>query len=496
MGIRNIFGFWRKKAEGHTLEEITKNYEQLQEELHQERENMQQELEEARKRAEEAEAKLKEEESKRNVHIQYYPGNQLFVIIDGEMIISDDISEERYKLLQQLRAEKDVLGIKKLLLPQAPTEVEVLEKEILQAETFMQEDVEITAVIEVVNKLVQTGDFEVVGDTVQLKGINRSIPKNLLHRFEALIDDQHEDAKAEFEALKNYWRWIVLNPNVTATEEFYRLVAKYNAMVTKEGFILAYRWVKSLSKKPKNKGLVDFVSNRWADIKKRKKGTKNYEVYFDREKKDHFLVGIGIRAGKLGEDRDLNKSRREGNLHDLYANVVHLQDDQTYTDAYTGTMKIKIGQEVSIPRSECDESGTSCSRGLHAAFNIQHHSSNGDTKLLVAICPRDIVSVPYSESKFRCCRYLPLAVLTSGDTDANYLEKGQGLDLLEHYFEIKVNELKEQAEKNTVKEMTVQRLLPERMKKVEEEVAKEEVNQLVGTFSKQITLDNRIKTVS
>jgi hypothetical protein len=496
MGILN---FWKKKAEEKTLEQLVYENEVLKKEFEDQRNSYQQQIDQAKRKLQETEDKLREEVANQRVMIHYYPGSELFVIIEGELLHSEDVSPERYEELKKLREEKDVLEIRRLLQgSEQRQEIKQLEKKLEQADELTQEEEKVLEVVSFAQKLVDTGDFEVRGDTVQLKGVNRSIPKNLLDRFTQLINSIHQDAKKEYEALKNYWRWMVTNPNAQATEDFYPLIERFNVRTSKEGFILAYRWVKSV-KDARNAKTVSFISNQWADIKKRKKGPTNFEVYYNPTTKKHLLIGTGIRAmgnWKVPEGVDLKDCQHIGNLNHLYLNITQLQGEQTFTDGWTGTMKIRIGEEVSIDRKLCDESGASCSSGLHAAFNIDDYSSNGDTKLLVAICPRDIVSVPYNGSKFRCCRYLPIAVLKSRDTDDDYLSGGEGLNLLEHYFEFKVNELKELAEKNTVQELTLQRLLPERIiQGSSEEVAHQQIDQIVDSLQQQITLDDRIQNI-
>lgn len=491
-------GFWSKIFGNKKLEELVKNFNSFQEQYNKEKGDFEAEKAELRRRAEEAEAKLKQDEANRNVLIQYFPGKELYAIIDGAYLYSDDISQERFEELSKLRQEKDVLGIKKLLIPNFKVEeVEKTEEIIKEKEKYFEERgseiPETQKVIESVSIIIEDPEFEVVDNVVKMVGIDRSIPKALVNKFGNLAKENTPESKKEFIALKNFWRWIVLNPNAKATEEFYKLIEKYNVRVTKEGFVLAYRWVRSLDKKVPNKVLIESVSLLYTKIKKNKKSPKNYEVYKDNGKKEYFVQEIGKNTPK---DRDKTKCVSEGNLLELYQNLASMQGEQMYTDGHTGTMKIKIGEEVSMDRKDCDESGSSCSRGLHAAFNINDYSAHGNTKILVAVCPRDIVSVPYSESKFRCCKYLPLAALKDKHTDANFLKTGEGLDLLEGYFQIKVEELKTEAEKFTVKELTKNHLLPERLAKVEEVKADEEIETIVETLESQLpVLDSRVKTL-
>jgi hypothetical protein len=409
----------------------------------------------------------------------------LIVFIDGVAIYSEDKSRERFEQLVKLREQKDVVGIKKLLLPELTTIVDKVEEEIKEKEkVIVSSDELLNKIFDDVAILVENGDFEIKGDSVYLKGINRSIPKHLVQRFATLAIDED---KTLYEAFKNFWRWIVLNPNARATEEFYKLLENYDMPVSNGGFVFAYRWVAEVPSIVPNKELVEFVSNQWAKIKKFKKSPKSYEVY---SKLGDFQVYKFDKVPK--DDNDFHK--HEGNLDELYKNILNYQPVATYTDGYTGKMQIRIGESVKMDRRDCDESSESCSRGLHACFNLRSYSSHGDVKLLVAICPKDIVSVPYSESKFRCCEYLPVAVLGNDEDEKNFLQKGEGLDLLDDYFQIKLEELKSDAETKTVKELTQNRLLPERFAQMEETIAEVELDEVIDQLQDQ--LDNRIKPVN
>lgn len=99
-----------------------------------------------------------------------------------------------------------------------------------------------------------------------------------------------------------------------------------------------------------------------------------------------------------------------------YRNVVPyktLKDGtEVYTDAHSGTTRIKIGEVVTIPREDCDsDSSHSCSRGLHCGgagwLKRNYYGSQG---LVVLVNPCDVTAVPYIDNygKLRTCAYLPI----------------------------------------------------------------------------------------
>lgn len=68
----------------------------------------------------------------------------------------------------------------------------------------------------------------------------------------------------------------------------------------------------------------------------------------------------------------------------------------------------RIGDTVEMPRSEVQfDPRVGCSAGLHAG-TFDYSGSYGDTRVRVAINPRDVVSVPteHNEQKIRVCRYV------------------------------------------------------------------------------------------
>lgn len=480
-----LFNFWKKKAEEKTLSELVREYAQLQAEYRRERAMWQKQLDEEKQRRDETEKRLVEELSKKRVVIHYYPGTQLFVVIDGEILYSSVVSDERYRELKLLKEAQNVKGIRDLLLrnPEEDEEGEEGETE----EPSPSEDEQIGEIVEQVHALVHSGDFDVEGDTVTLKGVARSVPPVLVSRFTETYTQGRMD---EYNALKNFWRWLVLDPNARATEDFYDRIKRYNPHITEEGFVLAVRWVVAVEGTKTNRKLVEYISRDWLDIKKRrKKGPKNFEVYQQKGKNQWMAFGFG----KTPEDPE--NWEHVGNLDDLYTGIENLQPEQTYTDGRTHSMDIRIGRRVSIPRTQCDESTAECSSGLHACFNLRdHHGDNGthNVKILVAVCPKDIVSAPYNSSKFRCSAYLPLAVLREDEDYHDFLERGEGLDLLKDYFQLNVEELIQQAETQTVKELTTQRLLPERLVKLPEVEAKAEVAAVIQGFNTQL---NRVQAI-
>ena len=96
------------------------------------------------------------------------------------------------------------------------------------------------------------------------------------------------------------------------------------------------------------------------------------------------------------------------------ANYHHTEEDGTivYTDAHTGTTRIKIGEMVTMPREDTDPvQENTCSRGLHCGASWWLKKNYfGNQGLVVLVNPADVVAVPpYDDyGKLRTCAYLPI----------------------------------------------------------------------------------------
>lgn len=90
-----------------------------------------------------------------------------------------------------------------------------------------------------------------------------------------------------------------------------------------------------------------------------------------------------------------------------------------FTDGYTGTMRIKLGEPVEMPRSKVTFNENEChSGGLHVGiFSYARYSTHS---LICKVNPADIVSVPKTQfCKVRCCRYTPVRELTQAEKDGS-----------------------------------------------------------------------------
>jgi hypothetical protein len=237
--------------------------------------------------------------------------------------------------------------------------------------------------------------FEVIGLRLYMKGINISIPEFLAKEFV-----KRKENKEDLNSLMNFWRLCALNPDPRCREDLYGFLIKNDLSVTPSGYFVTYRNVNIMNEG--NKEFNDFITNSWFKVKKQKKSPKNYTVFTQDGEYKYEVCSL--------------RSDFIGNLQELYENISNETEDTTiYTDAHTGTFKIKIGQLVSIDRKQCDaDPERTCSKGLHSgnlSFMNSQGSSFGSVGIICLINPRDVVAVPTSyDGKMRSSAYLPIAL--------------------------------------------------------------------------------------
>lgn len=95
-----------------------------------------------------------------------------------------------------------------------------------------------------------------------------------------------------------------------------------------------------------------------------------------------------------------------------YRNVDTTNTPEVFTDHHTHTFKIRVGEMVTLPRSQCDcDSERECSRGLHvSSTNWLTQNYYGNVGLVVLVNPAEVVAVPKRSDygKLRTCAYLPI----------------------------------------------------------------------------------------
>lgn len=228
-----------------------------------------------------------------------------------------------------------------------------------------------------------------------LKGFKEPMPKTLA---DALLDAHYNpNSKYTINSLINFWKYLLLNPDRHIRNELFSWIKNSTFALTEEGNIIAYRDV--CLKRQNSKKLFNFVLNQYTALKMFNKNVNKYSV-----------IELGKDNFSIVHKAPKNHFDNKGTIKELYYELLASSGRAIYTDNYTQSMTIEIGEPVSIPRSECDNSSdNSCSRGLHSKSST--HSMNfGEHSLVVLVNPYNVVAVPrYDNTKFRCCEYLPVS---------------------------------------------------------------------------------------
>lgn len=241
-----------------------------------------------------------------------------------------------------------------------------------------------------------SGLFEYDEDGITyLKGFKHPMPKILV---EALLDAHYNpNSNYQVNSLVSFWKYLLLNPDKHVRTGLFEWIKTGKFALTEDGNIISYRNV-DVKKASMNKKLQDFVSESWAKVKRWKKSPKNYEIYDDNP---YVLVETTKGNGY---------NNYIGNLATLFSDLDTVEDTTIYTDNYTHTMEIKLGEIVSMDRTSTDnDPNSSCSRGLHCK-SASYGLNLGTDVIVTLVNPYHVVAIPtYDTSKFRTCQYLPVA---------------------------------------------------------------------------------------
>ena len=95
-----------------------------------------------------------------------------------------------------------------------------------------------------------------------------------------------------------------------------------------------------------------------------------------------------------------------GNLTELYLDLPNREENR-FTDDWTKTFDIRVGQLTSMPQEECNWSTQDCAAaGLHFTADQINYVGCGDQSVLILINPMKVVGI--GQHKGRCYEYLPI----------------------------------------------------------------------------------------
>ena len=389
-------------------------------------------------------------------------GNTIICYIDNKMYqktFENDL--ELINIYEEIlnvndKDPEEIKIIKEKFLPTITTEEKNLEIEFEEAK---REAVGNERLIAWMDNIKDDSIFESRNNQLFMKGINIPIPQFLAQEF-ALEQEGNSEL---YNALVNFWKLCVLNPNTKCREDLYGFLKKNKMTITPSGCFIAYRNVDL--KQEGDLELNQGIAKEWVKLRAQKKDPSQYNLYAKQEVDENKARGHDIKSyysvsvdkkftssigsdekmvdipipgfadgttvkvksyGMLSSDQDPYKGHVYiGNVQELYVNLANLDNDDAtiYTDGWSGKMTIRMGEAVSISRNQCDSNpNATCSRGLHAANSDWLKGGYfGAQGLAILINPMNVVACPYADSgKLRCCEYVPVSVIEY-DKDQNVI---------------------------------------------------------------------------
>lgn len=402
------------------------------------------------------------------------------VLNDGNILNKPAATEEDYYAVVNAKSVNEIHAI-------------VASQQVLaDVERVRAEEARIKALQKGIELLATLPDFEVEGNTVYLKGTSRSLPQLLVEQFIVVIDrvkyhkgfgfsPQSLNEDDEYVALKNFFMWCCLNPRAEVAHELYRFLTENSFRITRQGFVVALRNVVTLHGSPE---LVHFVSNTYNKVKAVwKKNPNEYTVFLENGeyklvhddklfKEETFTSttcpdceGEGQfydewddecteeceTCGGTGEVEEyeytitvpVNHGEKIGGLTELYLDLPNRAENR-FTDDWTKTFDIRIGQVTSMPMEECNWSTQDCAAaGLHFTADQIHYVGCGDQSVIVLINPMKVVGI--GTHKGRCYEYLP--IMTVPREEATQILHDGMFDTLQLDEEYAIRELESLAER-------------------------------------------------
>jgi hypothetical protein len=406
------------------------------------------------------------------------------VLNDGSVLSKPSSTEEDFHAVGNARSVHEIHAI-------------VASHEVLQdVEKVRAEAARIKALQQGIELLSDLPDFRVEDTTVYLAGTSRSMPQILVEEFIRVVDrvgneiavtgktfNEALNEDDEYVALKNFFMWCCLNPRAEVAHELYRFLSENSFRITRQGFVVALRNVVTLHGSPE---LVHFVSNTYNKVKAVwKKNPNEYTVFLENGEyklvhDDKLFKTIIVddttcpdcegnggwhtdpweddgewedceRCDGTGEIEEyeyeqtvpVDHGQKIGGLTELYLDLPNREENR-FTDDWTKTFDIRIGQVTSMPMEECNWSTQDCAAaGLHFTADQIHYVGCGDQSVIVLINPMKVVGI--GQHKGRCYEYLP--IMTVPREEATRILHDGMFDTIQLDEDYAIRELESLAEK-------------------------------------------------
>jgi hypothetical protein len=142
-------------------------------------------------------------------------------------------------------------------------------------------------------------------------------------------------------------------------------------------------------------------------------------------------------------EEPVDNGERIGGLTELYLDLPNRTENR-FTDNWSRTFDIRIGQPVSMPSEDCNWSTQDCATaGLHFAGYTAPYVLCGDTTVFTLHNPMKVVGI--GTEKGRCWEYLPFMLTTVAEADE--IMNDGAFDFLQLDEQYAIRELENLAEK-------------------------------------------------
>ncbi len=279
---------------------------------------------------------------------------------------------------------------------------------------------------------------------VYLAGFNTPVPATLVE----VVKEYHENGYP-LDAIINFWKLLMINPDKRVRESLFEFITTHDFVLTDKGYMVVYKAVYRKGEMDAEAvSFAEFISNQVFHVKKNWKCSPNkYVVYKNLETQTWEIT-------KKETANTWNETEKNveflGNLGELFNSIYNTVDETesevpVYTDMYSRTTTIKLGEPVRMERRECDsDPAIDCSYGLHVgATKYVERFGNGTSVVLVCLVnPANVVAVPnYDHSKMRVSEYFPFAIATYTGGKIDIVEQAYFEDDYQEYEENVLEEL-------------------------------------------------------
>lgn len=343
---------------------------------------------------------------------------------DGSILSKPGATEKDFQRITVCRNKEEILNV-------------IHDKEVAKEKEEQQVEAKrLTAIVEGFNRLGTLKDFKIEGSCLYLKGTSRTIPQLLVDKFTEVVGkydiegEQLEKALEkddEYVGLKRFFMWCCLNPRAEVADSLYNFLSQNGMKITKQGFFVALRNVVVVKGKGKDL-LIQFISNAYNKVK----------AVWKKNPADYRVVKCANQYCLEKTDAKSTDGDYVGELADLYKNMPNL-DENRYTDNWTHTFDIRVGQVVNMPKEKANWSTQDCATaGLHFAGHTAPYVLCGDTTVFTLHNPMKVVGI--GREKGRCWEYLPF--MTTNVKEADQIMNSRDFDFLQLDEEYAIRELK------------------------------------------------------